>query len=104
MLALPKRHIPTGIDEAQQSWLAAQPKVPKANPCIRIYGSEPPGKTCGECSHLFVRGDTARTYYKCDLRANTGGPATDHRRRWPSCGKFTEREGLENGGEAVDGG
>lgn len=35
-------------------------------------------------------GHTAGTYYKCDLRRVTGGPATDHRTSWPTCAKFEQ--------------
>ncbi len=71
--------------------VAPQPD-PKANPCLAVYGPGPEGKTCSECA-LLVGIAKARTYYKCRLRRNTNGPATDHKRRWPACGKFEQREG-----------
>lgn len=63
----------------------------KSNPCVVAFGPGPEGRTCGECSHLFARGDTAGRYYKCDLRVITGGPGSDHRVRWPACARFEER-------------
>lgn len=62
----------------------------KSNPLLVVYGKGPDGAKCGDCTHLFARGDTAGTYYKCDLRRVTGGPGTDHRVRWPACGRFKE--------------
>lgn len=63
----------------------------RTNPCIPAFGPGPEGATCGECSHLFRRADTAGRYYKCDLRAVTGGPGSDHRVRWPACARFEAR-------------
>lgn len=48
---------------------------------------EPAGKTCGDCAHLRGR-EWTRTYYKCALMKNTGGPATDTRVSWPACERF----------------
>jgi hypothetical protein len=42
------------------------------------------GETCGSCAHLQVH-QHSRRYYKCGLVANTGGPGTDIRLRWPAC-------------------
>lgn len=62
------------------------------NPCVRLYGfSKDRKKTCRECVHLYGVGKS-RTYYKCSFRKFTHGPGSDHRVRWPACGKFsTER-------------
>lgn len=62
----------------------------KVNPMLALVGPDPEGRTCGGCSHLFLQGGTAGRYYKCDLRAVTGGPLTDHRVRWPACSRFEE--------------
>ena len=67
--------------------------VPRSvNPCIALYGPGPEGMTCGRCDQMYYV-EYARRYWKCGVRDNTGGPATDHRRGWPTCGKFQQREG-----------
>jgi len=63
------------------------PVPKKTNPMIRIYGQGPEGKRCKHCKHITCK-EFGNTYYKCDLRRNTNGPATDHRINWPACGKF----------------
>lgn len=59
----------------------------KGNPCIRVYGAGPEGKRCKHCAHLYVKTYSNR-YFKCDLRKNTNGPATDHKMNWAACAKF----------------
>lgn len=76
----------------QQQWLDdAMERAPMAkkpeNPCISLYGPGPVGAKCKTCSHLYWR-RLANTYFKCDLRANTNGPASDHRVNWPACEKY----------------
>lgn len=62
------------------------------NPCIPVYGKGPDGTRCKHCKYLFGV-QHSKTYYKCELRGKpTGGPATDHRVNWPSCGKFEKEE------------
>ena len=78
----------------KQTYLAIDGReiaVPRghANPCVKLYGEGPPDKRCKHCAHLWAK-VMGNTYYKCDLRANTGGPATDHRCNWPACGKWEE--------------
>jgi len=63
----------------------------KSNPLIVVYGKGPAGAKCGDCVHFFRQGGVAGTYYKCELRRVTSGPATDHRVRWPACGKYEVR-------------
>lgn len=65
----------------------------KENPLITVYGPGPEGAKCGSCVHLFVR-SFAKNYYKCDLRRDGAGPASDHRVRWPACGAY-EPEDIE---------
>ena len=66
------------------------------NPVRVALGPGPEGAICGDCTHFYRVGGVAGRYYKCDLRKNTGGPATDHRVRWPACAKYEERsEGEE---------
>lgn len=63
----------------------------RGNPCVAAFGPGPDGRVCGDCVHIWARGDTAGTYYKCDLRRVTGGAASDHRVGWPACARFEER-------------
>jgi hypothetical protein len=63
----------------------------KTNPCVRLYGDGPAEAKCKQC-RLFVRKHFSKTYFKCELRGNTNGPATDHRANWPACGRFVKRE------------
>ena len=73
------------IEEAQ--------RVRKGNPLIPIYGPGPEGTICRQCIHLYQVGGIASHVLKCELRRNTGGAATDHRARWPTCGRFEEDNG-----------
>ncbi len=63
----------------------------RVNPMVYGYGPGPEGKKCKHCAHLGVK-RMGNTYYKCTLRHNTNGPATDHRVNWPACSKFKEDE------------
>lgn len=65
-------------------------KPTPANPCIALFGPGPDGACCRDCSHM--RGvHMSKTYWKCDLRRNTHGSATDHRRSWPACARFHQQ-------------
>lgn len=57
------------------------------NPLLIRLGPGPEGATCGGCVHLFAK-RYAGTYHKCELRGDTNGPGTDHRVRWPACGRY----------------
>ena len=63
------------------------------NPCVRRFGLAEPAAKCKEC-RLFIRKHYAKTYFKCALRGDTNGPATDHRANWPACGRFVRAENL----------
>jgi hypothetical protein len=63
------------------------PLSKKQNPCIRAFGAGPENKRCKHCTHLY-RKRWAGVYYKCELRNNTNGQATDHRVNWPACSRF----------------
>lgn len=65
----------------------------KVNPMLAVAGPGPEGRRCGDCVHLRMQGGVAGRYYKCELRGITGGPLTDHRVRWPACGRFEEDPG-----------
>lgn len=62
----------------------------KSNPCIALYGPGPEGAKCKDCSLLGAIKHDA-TWYKCKLRNNTHGRASDHKVRWPACGKFQQK-------------
>jgi len=66
----------------------------KVNPCLAVYGAGPEGAKCGTCVHL-VKAYYSKVYYKCDLRELSHSATTDHRVRWPACGKYEEGEGQE---------
>ena len=57
------------------------------NPMARVYGTFP-GKKCKQCIHLYCK-QFSKKYYKCRLRKNTNGSATDHRVNWTACSKFS---------------
>ena len=59
----------------------------KTNPCLLLYGAGPESTTCATCTHLHAL-HMGGTYYKCDLRRLSRSAATDHRMRWPACGKY----------------
>jgi hypothetical protein len=63
----------------------------KINPCLKLHGPGPADKRCKDCA-LFIRREMSKTYFKCELRGITRGPATDHRANWPTCGKFQTLE------------
>jgi hypothetical protein len=63
-------------------------RVEKGNPLIPIYGPGPEGATCRTCIHLYALGGVAGHYLKCDLRKLTHGPGSDHRAKWPACGRY----------------
>jgi hypothetical protein len=68
------------------------------NPLLAVYGPGPEGMTCGKgkgCAHLYLQGGVSGHYLKCSLRLNTSGPGTDHRSRWPACGRYVARVGDE---------
>lgn len=58
------------------------------NPLIPRYGAGPEGALCRECVHFLRVHYHSRNYMKCDLRKLTHGAGSDHRSRWPACGKF----------------
>ena len=82
-----------GVDRIPEAFPGAKGSsgTLKNNPCLAAFGDGPEGRTCQECSHFFRQGGVAGHYFKCDLRRVTSGPATDHRARWPACGRFAER-------------
>jgi hypothetical protein len=57
------------------------------NPCIAAYGPDPMGRTCAYCKYLYARRHS-RVYWKCKLRKETNGPGSDHRKKWPACGRY----------------
>ncbi len=58
-----------------------------ANPCVTLYGPGPADTQCKACSHMYQK-HYDKVYWKCDMRKDTNGPGTDHRRKWPACALF----------------
>lgn len=62
------------------------------SPVVRMrgkFGNGPDGATCGGCAHL-VRVGRNRAYFKCDVYGISSSEATDFRKKWLACGKFSE--------------
>jgi hypothetical protein len=80
------------LSSEMQTWMDDQAKKPEAlNPCVRAFGRGPEGEICKTCRHLFCHA-TNKLFYKCDLRAFTNGPGSDHRVRWPACAKWEAKK------------
>ena len=61
------------------------------NPMVKAYGRYwEDNVRCKDCKHLFYK-QYANRYYKCELRGDTGGAGTDHRKYWPACMKFEKK-------------
>ncbi len=69
-----------------------KPDSTSPNPCVNLYGPGPDEAQCKDCTQIAGI-CKAKTYYKCRLRENTHGKATDHKLRWSACAKFVKREG-----------
>lgn len=57
----------------------------------RMYGDYA-GHQCGDCQH-FTRFRSAgghKSWAKCDLTVDSGGPGSDWKARWTACGRFVE--------------
>ena len=60
------------------------------NPCVRKYGAGPAGEKCKTCARLIQRDHHDARYYKCELRGDTHGRATDHRVGWNACAYYVK--------------
>lgn len=94
-MSRPKLKLGLNPTPEQERWLSEQfaklpPKEKPVNPCIEIHGKGPDGVQCKTCKLLFAH-ICSKTYYKCGLRGFTRGPGTDHKVRWPACGKYQAR-------------
>jgi hypothetical protein len=78
------------LSAEQAEWLAGQLPKASTNPCVNLYGPGPTDKKCKDCRLLTYR-QCGKRYYKCHLRNITSGPGTDHRMRWPACGRFIQK-------------
>ena len=75
-----------------QTWMDGQVTAPETiNPCVRVFGRGAEGVTCKLCAHLFSH-SMARRFWKCDLRAFTHGPGSDHRVGWPACARYEVKQ------------
>lgn len=81
-------------DPQLEAWFAEQASDPAlVNPCVRRFGLAEPAAKCKTCQ-LFIRKHYSKTYFKCALRGDTNGSATDHRANWPACGRYVKAENL----------
>jgi hypothetical protein len=56
------------------------------HPATRLPLLEPQeGRTCGNCSHHFVRTFWPRRFHKCDATEAGRSAASDLRVSWPAC-------------------
>lgn len=60
------------------------------NPMLALYGDGPQGRICHNCAHCVSLNYHDHIYHKCELRGITHGTGTDHRLRWPTCGKYEQ--------------
>jgi hypothetical protein len=76
------------LSAEQQEWLLKAEEIPvEPNPCVRLFGKGPEGSICRDCTHLY-RNYRQKAYIKCDFRAHTNGPGSDHKARWQACSRF----------------
>lgn len=61
------------------------------NLMVRKFGLGPDGVRCKSCRFLVSRRPGQNSYWKCEKRGITGGPATDHRVRYDACALYQER-------------
>lgn len=65
--------------------------VASENPMVYRLGRGPEGATCRTCRWIVCHESPARKrFYKCRLRGVTSGPGTDHRLKWPACGRYAK--------------
>ncbi len=57
----------------------------------------PEGETCGSCGHkeTSYNCDGKPSWSKCALARQTGGKASDTRRRWPACARWESKQSAE---------
>jgi len=70
---LKRKHKTKPIDDMHKAWGVNLPEV------------------CGDCVHLITL-EYSHKYYKCEESRCTHGPATDWRRSWIACGRWSKRE------------
>lgn len=88
-----RRQLVFGIDRVPEEVQGGGGRLSDPNPCVLAYGAGPEGATCRSCIQLYAQPGVAGRYLKCALRANTGGPATDHRAGWPACARYEPGRG-----------
>lgn len=65
-------------------------------PYMYLRGRGPEGMTCATCAFLLVREvRSARRFFKCGWCSVTDGPATDIRKKDPSCAKYEHQPGRQ---------
>jgi len=66
-------------------------EISNPNPMVKLHGFWEPRTKCKNCKKLLGI-QYSKVYYKCSLRKNTHGPATDHRVNWDACMKFEDNK------------
>lgn len=61
------------------------------NPMVRKHGLGPEQQTCVGCWSLIRMKPNASTFFKCQRRGITSGPATDHRVGYDACAFFSPK-------------
>lgn len=67
--------------------LVSAEQLASPNPLVTRYGFDPEGHQCKDCAHMYCK-IYDKAYWKCELREDTNGPGSDHRKKWPACAKF----------------
>jgi hypothetical protein len=78
-----------GWDEPMQP--RAKAKTGQAKGSAAPIGSGPKDETCKSCRHAYAR-RFAKTYWKCDLVKETGGPGSDIRLKWKACARWKAKQ------------
>lgn len=55
-----------------------------------MYGHGPEDKTCGQCAHLSEYQPGNAKFFKCNVSGPTRSSASDWRKKWEACGRFTQ--------------
>lgn len=89
----PQRGIPGIATDDYPQWYRPSKDRKEANMRV-LQGRHPMGhalgpedKTCGDCEHMVGR-EFSKTYWKCRKSKQSGGPATDIRKKWRACEQF----------------
>jgi len=79
------------IEYMRQEGIAYTINGKKIESMTRLWGKGPEGVRCGDCVQFVTQNYHDGRFFKCRLYGITRGAGTDWRKKWPACGKFTER-------------